>query len=616
MSTRPTRRVLLTVVAVVATLPGAAVVAGADEGGPGTVLAPIGGGYETPTLEGFARLAEEGASGPVVDLVVVPSSYGDKAKDRTENLALAQERTDQVEAACEAVVSAPYTGCDATLAVLLDRKDAMDPANSEALNSPSTDGIFILGGDQGIAMQVLSGSPAEAAMARAAARGVAVAGTSAGAAVQSRTMINGYVGRLGPAEGLRQDSTLVWWGDDGDFERGLSFGSTAAIYDQHFYQRGRFGRLLSTVASSDERFAGVSLLGVGADYATGIRADGDRTLSGVFGASSVAVIDMETMHSTHRWVGKARLLSERNVVTHLLAPGTAAYDMRARSVSLDGSTVPPPSPLGWTAPTAPGAGTLFLGGDLLAGDVKASALPAFVGTAVRAAGAAAKRSRIVVVSASAGDTTTASAYAAALKTAGWPGSIDAVAYGTRAWASLDLAGATAVVVAAADPATLLPAMADPQFRSRVTAAVRTAPAFLADQHFAAALGRLWSPKVAPTEDTLEDEGIAAFRADDGQWRTGLGLVDVNVVPRLTSDYRWGRLYGLGQADPAHLAFGVADGTAISISPTAGASVVGATSVVALDGRQAWFGTGSNGAMGAVNALLDVFASGEPLVSAR
>ena len=198
--------------------------------------APIGGGYETPSLEGFGRLAAEGASGTTVDLVVVPSAYGDKAKDRAENLALAQERTDQVDAACDAVVTAPYTGCTARLAVLLNRKDAMDPANSVGLDT--ADGIYILGGDQGLAMQVLAASPAEAAMGRAADAGAAIGGTSAGAAVQSRSMINGYVGALGPADGLRRGSTLMWWGDDADLERGLSFGSQRAIYDQHFYQRG------------------------------------------------------------------------------------------------------------------------------------------------------------------------------------------------------------------------------------------------------------------------------------------------------------------------------------------------------------------------------------------
>ena len=124
-----------------------------------TVLTPIGGGYVTSTLAGFSRAAAEGASGPTVDLVVVPSAYGDSAKDRAENLTLAQERTDQLDAACDAVVTAPYTGCTATLAVLLNRADALDPASSAALRDPATDGIYVLGGDQGLAMQVLGRLP-------------------------------------------------------------------------------------------------------------------------------------------------------------------------------------------------------------------------------------------------------------------------------------------------------------------------------------------------------------------------------------------------------------------------------------------------------------------------
>ena len=54
---------------------------------------------------------------------------------------------------------APFTGCTATLAVLLNRADALDPANSAALDAPTTDGIYVLGGDQEIAMDVLAELP-------------------------------------------------------------------------------------------------------------------------------------------------------------------------------------------------------------------------------------------------------------------------------------------------------------------------------------------------------------------------------------------------------------------------------------------------------------------------
>ena len=72
-----------------------------------TVLTPIGGGYEESTIAGFSRAAAEGATGTTVDLVVVPAAYGDTAKERKANLALAQQRTDQIDAACDAAVPAP-----------------------------------------------------------------------------------------------------------------------------------------------------------------------------------------------------------------------------------------------------------------------------------------------------------------------------------------------------------------------------------------------------------------------------------------------------------------------------------------------------------------------------
>ena len=176
-------------------------------------------------------------------------------------------------------------------------------------------------------MQVLAASPAETAITAAVSRGAALGGTSAGAAVESRTMINGYVGDLGPADGLRRDSTLMWWGDDPDLERGLDVGSRAAIFDQHFHQRGRLGRSLSTLATADERFGGRSPVGVGVDYATGVRVTGDRILSGVFGDGSCRVLDLESLRSTHRWVGSPATLSARRVVTHLMTEGTT-YDLR------------------------------------------------------------------------------------------------------------------------------------------------------------------------------------------------------------------------------------------------------------------------------------------------
>lgn len=572
-------------------------------------LVPIGGGYETPSLEGFARAAMQGASGPTVDLVVVPSSYGDAPEDRAENLALAQQRTDQIDRICDTVVRAPYTGCTATLAVLLDRADALDPANSAALRDKGLDGIYILGGDQGLAMQVLADSPAEAAMDAANARGVAVGGTSAGAAVESRSMINGYVGDLSASDGLRRNSTLMWWGDDRDAERGLSFGSQRAIYDQHFYQRGRFGRLLSTIATSDERFAGRSLLGVGVDYATGVEVSDDRRVERVFGASSAAVIDFETLRATHRWVGERQLLSARNVLVHLLTPDGQSYDLRSRTVQVNGRPVADPRVPAWRAPRVHGAATVYLGGDV-SSDFSTGVMPDFVRTVQRARGGTSPDARLVVLVADRDDTATAQAYAAGARAAGWRGRVDAVAFGGPGWASLDVRQAAGVVVVAKDPTRLAEALGDKVFRARVTQAVRSGKVVLADRHMAAALGSWWSPKADPTGDDYEDVAIANFRTDDARFQRGLGLVSASAVPSLTYDYRWGRLFALGQQAPRELALGVGEDTAVVLGRDA--RVVGLGSVAVLDSRGATYRTAANGAIGAVNTVLDVFGPGERL----
>ncbi|MFW5473557.1 hypothetical protein ACOCJ5_09615 [Knoellia sp. CPCC 206450] len=577
-----------------------------------TTMTPIGGGYTLATLQGFARAAADGASGPTVDIVVVPSSYGDAPADREENLTLAQQRTDEVDAACDAVLTAPFTGCTAVLAPLLDRADAEDPASS-VMVTDQTDGVFILGGDQGLAMSVLADTPAEAALEAAFARGAAVGGTSAGAAVESRSMINGYVGELGPWDGLRRDSSLVWWGDDADRERGLRFGSTQAIYDQHFYQRGRFGRLLSTLASSDERFGGASRLGVGVDYATGVRNTADTTLSGVFGASSVAVLDLETLSSPVAWVGPNSVLSTRNVLTHLLPPDAAgnatAYDFVGRTVTRNGAPVAAPTPAPASGPSIAGAaGTVYLGGDVVGGGSTA-VVDRFVAD-TQAAVAVGAQPRVVLLAASSKDKKAIKAYTDALKAAGWKGSVEVVEADRKS--KVVTTGAAGVLLAGETPASVASAVGNPAFADKVRTAVLTSPVVLADRHLTAALGTWFSTKADPTDMNYEDEAIASFRTGDGQWQRGLGLVTGSLVPSLTLDYRWGKLFDLGALEGGQVAWGLGEDTAVRVPPGAAATVLGPGSVVALDPRGADFWTGPNGAIGAVGVLLSTFGDGEAL----
>jgi cyanophycinase len=618
------RRVWAPLVALLA-LALAAPAALAQPGAP--TFVPVGGGYDNDALPGFARIVIEHATGDVVKLLVVPSSYGNDPADREENLELAGERTQQLEDACVSVLAGSgFANCDAELLVLLERSDAEDPANSAAFNDDETDGAFILGGDQQIAMEVLAGTPAETAMADAYARGVVFGGTSAGAAVQSRTMINGYTEPGFPENALERDKVIVWWPDGEDpLMRGLSFGSEAAIYDQHFYQRGRFGRLLNVVAQSREHF-GASQLGVGVDYQTGVEANHDALLSTFYGDTSATVVDGESAGALFDWVGPNETLSARNLLTHVIAPGNVTYDMAERQVKVDDEAVALDAPAGWDASllAAPGPGTLILGGDLSYNGWSSAAWSVFA--AQLAANPDAHK--LLVVSAGYADgfaaRKAAGDYVRGLKRAGidYPRhQVKTLAWGYDPdWQNLDvdalLDGVAGVVFVGGDQSQLGAALADSRFQALVQAAIAQAPVVLTDCAMTAAMGDWYVANPEPTADNYQDMAIADFHSGDAQLMPGLGVIHGAAFEvRNTTDQRWGRLYALTIADPSAIAFGVSELTALVLTGD-GAHVAGDRSVIALDGRAATSLVGDNGAFTELNVLLDAFAPGDAVASDR
>ena len=450
------------------------------------------------------------------------------------------------------------SGCSATLLPIFTRADAENPAYAARFDDPAVDGGFILGGDQDLAMEAMAGTPLETAMAAAYRRGVVFGGTSAGDAVESRSMIFGFTDAGTPENELEQGSVLVWWGDDRDLERGLSFGSTATILDQHFYQMGRFGRLLNVVAQSDDRFAGSSALGVGVDLATGVRLIGDNRLSGVFGDSSVAVIDGETAGATHSWRGPNDTLSARNLLTHLIPAGPFSYDVSARTPFDHGQAQTYRSPGPWPAGLlhAPGPGVLLLGGGV-ADDPTGAVMREFVKRArVPAARGSSRCSR--AIRAPARPTTTPSSTprprprpaGAARSTRS---STDSTPSPSPTWPE-----PPACCSSVATRRRWRRRWATARFASFVRTAIAHAPVVMTDRAMTAAVGRWYSAVAEPVPSTIEAQAVAEFRAGFVKVRPGLAILPgVALEPRLTVDYRWGRLYGLTRAHPDTIALGVA-----------------------------------------------------------
>ncbi len=580
-------------------------------------MVPIGSGYAADTLERFASAAAGHASDGTVDIVVLPITYGldpytSSRKDTKKNLDLADTRRGQLEDACNAVKQANQN-CSVVLAPILVRDDAYLQSNLD-LFVPGLDGMFVLGGDQTVAMKVVANTPTEQKMAQAYANGAVIGGNSAGAAVESLTMIAGYVGNNGPETGLRQGSVDLWApdGTSTDDTRGLSFGVANVLLDQHVLQRGRIGRLLNASFTS-------GLLGIGADAETAATIVNEQSLTDVSGRSAAVVIDAHTYGATGGFAGPTNSLYLRNVATHVLPAGDFGYDIAGQQPISNGAALRAPILAGrsFRALTLPAdAGSLLLGGDI-SGDKAGLVAQRFV------AASGGNAARIVVLAAGYAKSSTARAdakdYAAAFASLG---------AGQVAWYVLDnkadqaaiateMGQASGIFLTAPDQATVLPAL---QAAAPVVAAAQDlwlsqGVTIMADNAAASALGELMTTTPPPPSDTagLEDASIASFRPDSVSVVGGLGWVPgIAVEPRLVLDRQWGQVYNVLVRNKTILALGIDVGTAVELTPGA-ATAWGTSAALTFDGRYGKFGTGSNGALSAQWVILDSFVDGQNVV---
>jgi cyanophycinase len=175
-------------------------------------------------------------------------------------------------------------------------------------------GIFVTGGNQLRLTTILGGTPVARAIRRVNAHGVAVAGTSAGAAILSEHMIAyGAEGHTPHAGAV----TLV-----------PGFGLTNRIMiDQHFRQRDRLGRLLTALAYNP--FA----VGVGLDEDTAAFIDPARKLT-VVGTGALTIVDAsELTHSSIADSKEGKPVSMTNVRLHVLIEG-GSFDLETRRAAV------------------------------------------------------------------------------------------------------------------------------------------------------------------------------------------------------------------------------------------------------------------------------------------
>jgi cyanophycinase len=572
------------------------------------LLVPVGGGY-ADVYPGIVAPMLARETGDEVRITVLAPTYSTDAEkisegERSQNMIDAERRRFELEEACRRAAPAGIT-CTAEIAPIFVRADAEDPANL-AFFGPDTDAVFVLGGDQGVAMQVLANTPVEEALAELYAGGRVIGGTSAGGALLSRAMIADYSPNFSAANALDEGAALLWQDEEA---RGLDFGVEAAILDQHFFQRGRLGRLLEAISRPESPH-----VGVGIDAYTGVNVATGTVLTDVFGLYTVAVLDAETLHAAKHgeYVGDRRTLSLRNVLVHLLAPGGSSYDLAARQHGLaeppqeDDPTV--------TARTfdelalPEGAGILALAGgsarpgeDLVYTRFLEEVDPSRGPLLVVAVGfpndkpaqrAADKVAKALTKTWAAGDSKV---------------QVETAVVSTKNGAPLELEKPYAAIAVVGRDQALI----DPQNLTAIREAWLGGTPLLLDGAAAAVGGAVYSKHGPPAEEGEEAEKDAQRSFLQGRTviTDGLALLPVTVEPQVLETNRWGRLFSLAYNHHEQPAFAVGSDTALLLAP-AGASVVGDGTVIALDAREAVRELGTNEAFVLANALLDVYAPGD------
>ena len=199
-------------------------------------------------------------------------------------------------------------------ASVASRPQADDPKLLEAVERASC--VFFTGGDQLRLTSLIAGTRfSERVRERLFGDGLVVAGTSAGAAATSSTMIIG-----GEGEGTVRRS-------DVNMAPGLGYWRDTVV-DTHFNQRGRVHRLMAIFAQNPQ------VLGIGIDEDTAIDVEIGRRFT-VLGSGAAMVFDGRVSHSNAADVGDDEILAVTDSLLHVL-PAGYGFDLKTKRPILPG----------------------------------------------------------------------------------------------------------------------------------------------------------------------------------------------------------------------------------------------------------------------------------------
>lgn len=189
-----------------------------------------------------------------------------------------------------------------------ERNDAHDDAALNAIRNAT--GVFFTGGNQARITGLLKDTPLEALLHQCFAKGLIIAGTSAGAAMMPDVMIVDGEGETTPRMNV---VTMA---------QGMGF-LPGVVIDQHFAERGRLGRLVAALSQQP------AVLGFGIDEDTAIAINGNELE--VIGTGAVTVMDVAGIaHTNVQGLLKDEALAITGAKLHIL-PDSYRFDLAKRS---------------------------------------------------------------------------------------------------------------------------------------------------------------------------------------------------------------------------------------------------------------------------------------------
>ena len=255
-------------------------------------IIPIGGGDKKVKSSTIMQRFVELSGGSRSRMVIIPTaSQLDTAGERTRDV-FQELGVSEIE-----------------ILDLETRADCNDPRLIEKLDNAT--GIFFTGGNQLRLATTIGGTDAAKSFRAGNARGIHIAGTSAGAAFVCEHMI--AIGKSGgtPKRGMASLSP------------GLGL-TNRVIVDQHFRERDRLGRLLTALAYNP--FA----TGIGVDEDTAAFIGPDDVIE-VFGSGGLTVVDPSGIEfSSMADAGMGQPVGLIGIQLHILLAGDR-YDLKTQT---------------------------------------------------------------------------------------------------------------------------------------------------------------------------------------------------------------------------------------------------------------------------------------------